>query len=72
MAFFFWIPTDRNPSDEASRVFCPEKTYKKHVQVPPAAEVTWSLPPGWATRERLFLHLCAGRRRPNDLCEYIE
>jgi len=71
IAFFIWVPTDKNWSDRASRVHSKEKHYEKPV-VQAAKEVMIDLPKTWSLRERLFLHFCAGPCRAGDVGDWVE
>ena len=68
-AFFPWVRSEDNPADKPSRVFGGEQVPSQPL---PRNTLLFGCPSGWSVRERLFVHLCSGPRRPNDLCACIE
>lgn len=68
MPFYFWVRSADNPADAPSRV-------SDEVQPPqPAAraDVLAPLAHSWSLRERVFVHLCSGPRRENDLGQAVQ
>ena len=74
MGFLFWVATDKNPADRPSRVHSTEKhnPWSEPRQPPARTTTAPGLPKFWATRERLFVHLCSGPRCEGDVCDWVE